>query len=285
MAPKAVKRLNARTDKSAPKSKATKSNNMADILGAVKALTEKVATLEKKLENDGQKPAITEPEPDITIEDLRQMAPLSSRADAMLQDIGPATPTPSSGKKNPRLSQKRAIVKSIHWPHQFVHRPGASDISFDDVTMAEFVAGTCAVLLLPELPAAEARCRLQHMQYLMHLSRTIPWDRVRNLYAAALEDIQTGQREWHDSLVDLKETLLPVPSTATKATTNTLSSPNPCRKFNYDECKLPNCIYPHACYYCWTTAGEYNVHSAKRCFKRNKASKNGVKKEAPYQQH
>ena len=64
-----------------------------------------------------------------------------------------------------------------------------------------------------ELPATEDRCRLQHMQHLMHLSRSILWDRVRNLYAAAIEDIQTGQREWQNSLVDLKETLLPGLST------------------------------------------------------------------------
>lgn len=284
MPPKAVKRISSGATKKAPKTKSTKvDNNMDDVLGAVKALTEKVATLEKKIDKKSEDHVpSTSQEPDITIDDLRQMTPLAQRADALIQDIGSIATTPSAGKKNPRLSQKRAIIKTIHWPHQFVHRPGASDIAFDEITMGEFVAGTSAILLLPELPPHEARCRLQHLQYLMHLSRSVSWDRVRNLYAAALEDIQTGQRQWNDTLVDLKETLLPV--TGPAKTTNTVSSPTPCRRYNWAECKTSKCTFPHACNHCWSALGEYKTHPAKRCFQiQNKSlPKNGEKPELKY---
>ena len=92
---------------------------------------------------------------------------------------------------------------TILWPHQFVHRPGTFDLIFDNLTLAEFVAGTSAILLLPKLPEAEKKARLEHLQFLMLLSRSFSWDSLRALYAVALEDIQCGHRKWGDSLVDL----------------------------------------------------------------------------------
>ena len=199
-------------------------------------------------------------------------------------DVAPIPSTSNSGKptKNPRLSAKRSVLRTIHWPHQFVHRPGASDISFDDLSQSEFVAGTCAILLLPELPSTEHRNRLLHMQYLMNLARSSSWERVRNLYAAALEDIQYGQREWGDTLIDLKESMLPIQhqfNTNSTPARQHSRAPNPCRKLNWEECKSPTCTNPHICFYCHTRLSETNTHPAKSCSMRNNKypSKNGSK--------
>ena len=102
---------------------------MDDILDAIKSLAAKVDKLEKKVEtkNEENLPTQCTKDIDITLDDLRQMTPLTQHAYAILEDVT-VTSLPLSGKRNPKTSAKRAIIRSIHWPHQFVHRPGVSDI-------------------------------------------------------------------------------------------------------------------------------------------------------------
>ena len=133
-----------------------------------------------------------------------------------------------------------------------VHRPRAKEVTFDDLTMAEFVAGTCNILQLPELPSTERNSRLEHMHYLMNLTAHYKWAHVRSLYAAALEDIQCGVRAWEDSLVPLKEAYLFDSARIQTSTTNRLLL---CRKFNYDVCKYTNCKFQHMCIACWKNNG------------------------------
>ncbi len=80
--------------------------------------------------------------------------------------------------------------------------------------MQDFIAGTCAILMLPELSNWERDIRMRHLDTLMLLARTFTWSSICGLYAAFPifpEDAQHGVRRWDDSaaaLGELKDELL-----------------------------------------------------------------------------
>ena len=263
--------------KASPQPKPTDNSQTNDQISGlcvvINDLIAKVQGLEDKIQVTSSTSASSPPtlSPEITgaatdsvnLHDLQRLQPLNSRVDSYLASVQPADGVSTARAKNPRTSATRKIVFTILWPHQFVHRPGTFDLIFDNLTLAEFVAGTSAILLLPELPEAEKKARLEHLQFLMLLSRSFSWDSLRALYAVALEDIQCGHRKWGDSLVDLKDLMLTPMSAAKSARTPPTAStgPNPCRKFNFSECTISSCRYQHICFHCWKL-GKRTEHRA-----------------------
>ncbi len=233
---------------------------------------------------------------DVTLDDLRQLDPLNSRVDTYLSSQASTSNLATDvlalslgGKllKNPRSSTVRRIRHPTLWPHQFVHRPGVAELEFDHITLPEFVAGTCVILQMVEVPQPEKAARLQHLQYLMVQARAYTWESLRSLYAAVLEDIQYGQRTWNTPIQDLKEQLLTPDQLVRGGTAATSSSgregkkpsnsPDPCRLFNYGTCNRQPCPYQHRCYICHKYYQEINTHAAKDCTRRvvTEGAKNG----------
>lgn len=251
--------------------------HISSLTAVVTKLTEQVSTLEAKVSNNvpiisdvPQTDARNTDDADITLEELRKLQPLQSKVDNVLSDLNIPEGISSiklSGKaKNPRTTATRKIIFHILWPHQFVHRPGAYDLIFDNITLPEFVAGTSAILLSSEIKEPEKRARIEHLQFLMLLSRSYTWDSLRAMYAVALEDIQCGHRKWSDSLADLKD-LMAVPQANDKQHTSPSNMRNvntSCRKFNYEKCTYKFCRYPHVCYIC-SLQGKISEHPARAC--------------------
>lgn len=257
---------------------ATNEEKMQLILDTVKQLSEKVHQLEQSKAADSNSRPSASTSTDITVDELRNTPNLSERADAYISQHSGAPAPAGKNTKNPRLSSSKKIVLQILWPHSYVYRPGKSDLSFDDLSMAEFVAGIAKILLLPEITDEEKRYRTEHLHYLMYLSSNYDWPTIRNMYGAALEDIQCNLRKWSDSLSSIKELLLQQPavtrassSTAVSTSSGTPTS-NWCRKFNFNECKNPNCRYDHKCAYCWSNLNQHAAHPHKQCKKRAKNS-------------
>jgi len=279
MPPKRIKNQPSTPSK---KQKTTIDAKMDKLLDTVNTLGAKVLQIESKVNssaatNTAQLDTTTTAEPstmghDVTMDDLRRIEPLQSRVDSVLSRSLPlqeeADPTPQPGPsskltKNPRLSSTKRITKHILWPHQFVHRPGVKDISFDELTLPEFVIGTCTIIQLPELSDTERNARTTHMRYLMQMSLIYPWQQVRSMYAAALEDLQSGLREWPDSLNPLKESMLHVPSAAKQqGSTQRISL---CRLYNFGSCNYVACKYTHMCIPCYQSTKNLMPHPARQC--------------------
>lgn len=121
-------------------------------------------------------------------------------------------------------------------------------------------------------------------------ARTYTWESLRSMYAAALEDIQYGQRTWDQPLIDLKEQLLTIEHLTSNMqgwkTTQSgkagsikanSSTSDPCRLFNYSSCSRAPCPYAHRCYVCWQYYKEEQDHPGKDCPRRAEHSaKNGA---------
>lgn len=280
-----------------------------EVLAAVQAMGGRIADIETRLPSStatAATPALpvapaaaatSNPESHVTLEDLRRLEPLNLRVDNYLASQASSSNLVTDvlalslgGKllKNPRSSTVRRIRNPVLWPHQFIHRPGTAELSFDMLTLPEFVAGTCSILQLKEITSAEKDARLQHLHYLMLQARSYMWESLRSMYAAALEDIQYGQRSWQQPLSDLKEQLLTIEHLSnTKGTqpgkTASGNKPaDPCRLYNYASCNRTPCPHPHRCYVCWRYHKEEKSHPAKECSRRAEyMAKNGTASALP----
>lgn len=281
------------------------------VLAAVQAMDSRIADIEHRMPAPGTQPtttasgaaaaanatinsASTTETSHVTLEDLRRLEPLNLRVDNFLSTQASSSNLVTDvlalslgGKllKNPRSSTVRRIRNPVLWPHQFIHRSGTAELSFDVLSLPEFVAGTCSILQLQEIPQAEKEARLKHLHYLMLHARSYTWESIRSMYAAALEDIQYGHRSWQQPLSELKEQLLTIEHLATSTAVNKITTAgkqnagkgaDPCRLFNYANCTRSLCPHPHRCYVCWRFHKEEKSHPAKDCARRTEyMSKNG----------
>ena len=214
-------------------------------------------------------------------QELQLLEPLHNRVNAYMAKTTPASEDNlNTGKvaRNPRGVNARSVRVLILWPHQFIHRTGQSDAIYDTLTLPEYVAGTCAILQLPEIDEFERKFRTSHLQWLMTLARTYRWESLRHLYGAVLEDIQYGIRQWDTPIYDLKDSMLTVEDTVSfkRPSTATRVNNDPCRAWNFLTCSRNPCPYAHCCIACLKYHGLSAAHKARDCQKRAEfLSKNG----------
>ena len=108
------------------------------------------------------------------------------------------------------------VVRGQFWPHSKLSLGYVSkNVTYDELTLEEFVAGYSAILLLPQMGA------------LMYLASVYEWPSVRSFHAAVLLEIERGQLNWGHSFLHLENRTLasshkktkdqkcPAPSTST----------------------------------------------------------------------
>ena len=150
----------------------------------------------------------------------------NSRADAQLQKLRLSDPSSDwdestddgEGNHNRRERSKRGkkprsgetaklTSKVLHpqiWPHSELSFLYVSkEVTYDNLTLAEFAVGYASILRLPKLSAPEQTARIEHFATLMYLATQFPWPLVRSLHAAALFEIECGQLRWGDSFSHL----------------------------------------------------------------------------------
>jgi hypothetical protein len=66
------------------------------------------------------------------------------------------------------------------------------DVTYDNLSLAEFAAGYASILRLPGLSVTERTARIEHFANLMYLATHFPWPSVRSLHAAALFEMGFG---------------------------------------------------------------------------------------------
>ena len=166
----------------------------------------------------------------LTVQGLCDIPESSARADAQIQKLGLSDSSSGSddtaddgdandhrrerakqGKKLRSGMTAKLTSKVLHpqiWPHSKLSFTYASkEVTYDNLTLAEFAAGYASILCLPKLSATERMARIEHFATLMHLATQFPWPSVRSLHAAVLFEIECGRLRWGDSFSHLEERL------------------------------------------------------------------------------
>ena len=95
------------------------------------------------------------------------------------------------------------------WPHSELNVAACSkDLSYDKLTIEEFVAGYATILHSRPLSVKEKRAREEHLIHLMYLSMTYEWHAVLAYHGAVLLEIERGHAAWGDSFHHLDARVL-----------------------------------------------------------------------------
>ena len=101
------------------------------------------------------------------------------------------------------------VVRRQLWPHSELSMSYVSkNVSYDELTLEEFVAGYSAILLLPQVSSHERKHRTEHLGALMYLASIYEWTAVRSFHAAVLSEIERGRLHWGDSFLHLENRTL-----------------------------------------------------------------------------
>ena len=102
------------------------------------------------------------------------------------------------GKRSLKLGKTAQIatrvVRRQFWPHSELSLGYVSkNVTYDELTLEEFVAGYSAILLLPQITSHERQHRTEHLGALMYLASVCEWPAVRSFHAAVLLEIERGR--------------------------------------------------------------------------------------------
>lgn len=176
--------------------------------------------------------------------------------------------------KTAKISSR--VVRRQLWPHSELSMGYVSkSISYDELTLEEFVAGYSAILLLPQVSSHERTHRTEHLGALMYLASIYEWPAVRSFHAAVLSEIERGRLNWGDSFIHLENrTLAGLHKKAKEQKRPAPSSSNAvlfCRDYQKGSCSYSKDHYAmlkgekkwlcHICAACWVKDKAKRMHS------------------------
>ncbi|KAL9965660.1 hypothetical protein ACROYT_G029497 [Oculina patagonica] len=101
------------------------------------------------------------------------------------------------------------VVRPQLWPHSELNLAACSkDVTYDKLTIEEFVAGYATILHSRKLSTAEKIAREEHLIHLMYLAMTYEWHAVLAYHGAVLLEIERGHAAWGDSFHHLDARIL-----------------------------------------------------------------------------
>lgn len=183
------------------------------------------------------------------------------------------------GKRNLKSGKTAKIATRVVrqlWPHSELSMGYVSkNVSYDELTLEEFVAGYSAILLLPQVSSHERKHRTEHLGALMYLASIYEWPAVRSFHAAVLSEIERGRLNWEDSFLHLENRTLAGLHKKTKDQKRPApSSSNAvlfCRDYQKGSCSHSKDHYAmlkgekkwlcHICAACWVKDKAKRMHS------------------------
>lgn len=168
------------------------------------------------------------------------------------------------------------VVRRQFWPHSELSMGYVSkNVSYDELTLEEFVAGYSAILLLPQVSSHERKHRTEHLGALMYLASIYEWPAVRSFHAAVLSEIERGRLNWEDSFLHLENrTLAGLHKKTKEQKRHAPSSSNAvlfCRDYQKGSCSHSKDHYAmlkgekkwlcHICAACWVKDKAKRMHS------------------------
>ena len=179
-------------------------------------------------DGDDLAPVSNRPVSAVTLPELRAMAHLSQKADRHVVQLGLATSSASSSDSDDqdgeiqsplRKTDKRShahtgkslksgkeakitstVLYPQSWPHCYLSiTHGRHDVKYEELTLAEFVAGYGQILLSPDLAEVELSSRLKHLVSLMYFSQLFNWQAVLSFHCTVFLEIERGLLKWEGS--------------------------------------------------------------------------------------
>ncbi|XP_070581293.1 uncharacterized protein [Ptychodera flava] len=241
-----------------------------------------------KLLHLGAKTEAAESQSPTNMTQLRQMADADAQLQQDLQDAqhsiipdffenGSTNISPKRGKSQRFQTRKDSAVVPVSWPHMSAQpRPfgAGSEISYDSMSISEFVEGFTSILVGKAVTSTERETRLKHLNLLMRFASVYPWDAVLKYHGAFLQDIEYGRRTWESDGHDLKELYLYPRAAETRQsrtnkpkTTTTGDSVQYCWAYNQEgKCNDGNsCKYKHVCSACFKFRKSTEGHPRTKC--------------------
>ena len=293
----------------------------------LRKLVEETRRLEKSLKLSKEKNARTKSKYDTTTADLRSMSDVVQKVDRLMDDkklnfksddssdcdsesgehvIDRARRRADSDEERPerkkvgggdekkkRSGKESKLTSDVDfpqiWPHSKLrgHFVG-KDKKYDDLTIAEFVAGYMSIIMKSK--SVEKKARIVHLEELMYLATHKPWKSVLNYHGACLLEIERGNLEWGDNfqLHGLQSTFFNVvgqgPNFQQRGSTSNAfekpSTPNSmggnqrvwfCKAYQSGSCTFPGDhngfmygrteFLRHICAKCWQAGKKQSQHS------------------------
>lgn len=129
-------------------------------------------------------------------------------------DVSPSHPTHSQNSAGKLKSGREAkptssVLYPQLWPQSFICLTRAQrEVIYEDLSLAEFVAGYAQILQSKDISALERSERLKHLVSLMYFAQQFEWSAVLNFHGAVLLEIERGLLKWGDSFMHLESRTL-----------------------------------------------------------------------------
>ena len=201
----------------------------------LRMLAEETRRLEKSLKSSKEKNVRSKSKHDTTTADLRSMSDVVQKVDRLMDDkklnfksdssdcesdsgacavdrarrktdsdeeIPDRKKVGGGDEKKKKSGKESKLTSDVDfpqiWPHSKLrgHFVG-KDKKYDDLTIAEFVAGYMSIVMKSK--SIEKKARIAHLEELMYLATHKTWKSVLNYHGACLLEIERGNLEWGDN--------------------------------------------------------------------------------------
>ena len=237
-----------------------------------------------------QAPAVP---PLVTLPELRAMTALAKTVDRRVEHLGVggsddseseneidpiqqsgATSAPSSRPGKLKSGREAKATSEVlypqRWPHSFLCITRAQrEVKYEELTLAEFVAGYAQILLCKDITPLEHTEREKHLVSLMYFAQQYEWSAVLNFHGSVLLEIERGLVKWGDSYLHLESRTLYGHPLKEKSPTS--SAPVLfCRDYQREQCISVKDHFgfirgerkwlKHICAACWTRLRKQESH-------------------------
>ena len=168
------------------------------------------------------------------------------------------------------------VVRPQLWPHSELDVAAYSnDVTYDQLTLEEFVAGYTTILHSCKLATTEKQAREAHLIHLMFLAMTYEWQAVLAYHGAVLLEIERGHSVWGDSFHNLDTGILQGHFTSSGNSLRSSASKDLrpvlfCRDHQLGTCHFPSdhsgslrgevSFLRHICATCWVHERKKRAH-------------------------
>ena len=237
-----------------------------------------------------QAPAVP---PLVTLPELRAMTSLAQTVDRRVEHLGVggfddsesenetdpiqqsgATSAPSSRPGKLKSGREAKATSEVfypqRWPHSFLCITRAQrEVKYEELTLAEFVAGYAQILLCKDITPLERTEREKHLVSLMYFAQQYEWSAVLNFHGSVWLEIERGLVQWGDSYLHLESRTLYGHPLKEKSPTS--SAPVLfCRDYQREQCISVKDHFgfirgerkwlKHICAACWTRLRKQESH-------------------------
>ena len=236
----------------------------------------------------------------VNVKVLRDNSLLQTKVSERLLELSnplELTQDPSNTPKGKRSGRNKTvhdvIVKDVVWPHYHVQRTCTEKpVTFDDLTLPEFVNGTLKAVMATESMSPMAKIQLNHLAELMGDAEDFAWPTLRQYHGVILQDLEMGRYSWEDQETFSRKKVKHVsraeaaarrprhhsqPSSFSARPMSTSSSQvqsnvtQVCKAYNLGECNAPSPhsssegLVRHCCAFCKKNVQRYLGHTEKSC--------------------